>query len=63
MIDWSDPLAGASRRSARTVPFRPFRLELDRPIVSFSFDDFPLSAAHNAAPLLEANGARHLLFC
>lgn len=58
MIDWSDPLAGASRRLARSVPFRPFRLELDRPIVSFSFDDFPLSAADNAAPLLEANGAR-----
>ena len=52
------PLAGASRRLARAVPFRPFRLALERPVVSFSFDDFPLSAADNAAPLLEAHNAR-----
>ncbi|KFC64903.1 polysaccharide deacetylase family sporulation protein PdaB [Devosia sp. LC5] len=58
MIDWTDPLAGASRRLARAVPFRPFRLVLEQPVISFSFDDFPLSAASNAAPLLEANDAR-----
>lgn len=58
MIDWSDPVAGLSRRLARAVPFRPFWLALERPVVSFTFDDFPLSAAEHAAPLLEAHGAR-----
>lgn len=53
-----ETLAGASRRLARALPFRPFRLELPQPVVSFSFDDFPLSAADHAAPLLEAYGAR-----
>jgi peptidoglycan/xylan/chitin deacetylase (PgdA/CDA1 family) len=52
------PIAGLSRRLARAVPFRPFRLALPQPVVSFSFDDFPLSAAENAAPVLEAYGAR-----
>ncbi|HTM76826.1 MAG TPA: xylanase, partial [Devosia sp.] len=58
MMTPANALLGASRRLARTVPFRPFRLQLDRPVVSFSFDDFPLSAAEHAAPLLEAAGAR-----
>ena len=58
MIDWSHPLAGASRRLARALPFRPFWLALERPVVSFTFDDFPLSAAEHAAPLLEAQDAR-----
>ena len=49
---------GISRRAARTVPFRPFRLKLDAPLVSFSFDDFPLSAAENGARILEDIGAR-----
>ncbi len=57
-MDWTHPLAGASRRLARAVPFRPFRLQLDRPVVSFTFDDFPVSAARHAAPQLEAMGAR-----
>ncbi|MEM7567532.1 MAG: polysaccharide deacetylase family protein [Pseudomonadota bacterium] len=50
--------AGVSRKLAKAIPFRPHRLALDAPIVSFSFDDFPLSAAENAAPLLEAAGMR-----
>lgn len=58
MLALPEPMAGMSRRLARAVPFRPFRLELPRPVVSFSFDDFPLSAADHAAPLLEAYGAR-----
>lgn len=49
---------GASRVAARRIPFRPHRIALDAPLVSFSFDDFPLSAARNAAPILEAAGAR-----
>ncbi|HTN63762.1 MAG TPA: polysaccharide deacetylase family protein [Devosia sp.] len=58
MMSPANALLGASRRLARATPFRPFRLQLDQPVVSFSFDDFPLSAAENAAPLLEAAGAR-----
>src|SRR5690554_3397168 len=55
-MDWTHPIAGASRRLARTVPFRPFPLLLARPVVSFTFDDFPVSAARHAVPQLEALG-------
>lgn len=55
---FSDLVLGISRRSARSLPFRPTFLRLERPIVSFSFDDFPLSAKQNAAPILEAAGMR-----
>lgn len=51
-------VGGASRVAARRIPFRPHRVSLDAPLVSFSFDDFPLSAAQNAAPILEEHGAR-----
>ena len=51
-------LAGASRRLAKTLPYRPHHLRLDAPVVSFSFDDFPASAAENAAPRLEDAGMR-----
>ncbi|MEO6013979.1 MAG: polysaccharide deacetylase family protein [Devosia sp.] len=51
-------IGGASRVAARRIPFRPHFINLDAPLVSFSFDDFPLSAAENAAPILEAAGAR-----
>ena len=49
---------GGSRVAARRIPFRPLRLNLAAPLVSFTFDDFPLSAAENAAPALEAAGMR-----
>ena len=45
---------GGSRVAARRIPFRPHLLRLEAPVISFSFDDFPLSAAENAAPVLEA---------
>ncbi len=51
-------VGGASRVAARRIPFRPHRVNLSAPLVSFSFDDFPLSAAKNAAPILEQAGAR-----
>jgi len=51
-------LPGLSRRLARTVPFRPHRWTQAQPVVSFSFDDFPASAAAHGASLLEAQGAR-----
>lgn len=58
MIDLARPLAGLSRRLARAVPLRPHWLALPEPVVSFTFDDFPQSAADNAAPLLEKASAR-----
>lgn len=51
-------MQGASRVAARRIPFRPHLINLNAPLVSFSFDDFPLSAAENAAPILEAAGTR-----
>ena len=44
------------RRWARLVHRRPVRMRLDRPMVSFSFDDAPASAAEAGAALLEARG-------
>lgn len=58
MMDLRHPLRGASRRLARSIPFRPHRLDLDQPTVAFTFDDFPLSAAEHAAPVLEVHEAR-----
>lgn len=46
------------RRWARLRHRRPARLDLDRPVVSFTFDDVPASAVHLGAPVLEAHQAR-----
>lgn len=46
------------RRYARLTHRRPARLALDRPVVSFTFDDVPESAVHEGAPVLEAEGVR-----
>jgi peptidoglycan/xylan/chitin deacetylase (PgdA/CDA1 family) len=43
---------------ARRVPFRTADLRLERPIVSFSFDDFPVSAHETGARILEDHDAR-----
>lgn len=43
---------------ARRLCFRAALVALDRPIVSFTFDDFPASAHELGAPLLEARGCR-----
>lgn len=43
----------------RLVPFqerRDIRFKLDRPVVSFTFDDFPRSAIENGADVLEREG-------
>jgi len=45
----------------RLVPLRhrrPHRMTNRRPIVSFTFDDFPPSALHEGAPILERHGGR-----
>lgn len=46
------------RRYARLTHRRPARLTLERPVVSFTFDDVPESAVHEGAPVLEAEGVR-----
>jgi peptidoglycan/xylan/chitin deacetylase (PgdA/CDA1 family) len=43
---------------ARRLPFRTAQVKLDRPVVSFSFDDFPASAHEVGAKILEDHGAR-----
>lgn len=43
----------------RLVPFqerRELRFKLDRPVVSFTFDDFPRSAVENGSDILEREG-------
>ena len=51
-------LAGKLRRRfTRLTHKRPARLDLARPIVSFTFDDIPASAAHAGAEALEQHGA------
>lgn len=42
----------------RRWPFRSTRVALERPVVSISFDDFPLSAYSHGAPILEERGVR-----
>ena len=52
-------LAGKLRRRfARLIHRRPARLDLARPVVSFTFDDIPATAAHAGATALESHGAR-----
>jgi peptidoglycan/xylan/chitin deacetylase (PgdA/CDA1 family) len=50
------------RRWARLVERRPAGARLDRPMISFSFDDAPESAARTGAALLEAHGLRGTYF-
>lgn len=47
-----------SNRLVRAFPGPRTRIEPTRPIVSFSFDDAPLSAWHAGAPMLEDAGWR-----
>lgn len=49
-------LHGVSRKIGRYMPFRPHWLNLPEAVVAFTFDDFPVSAYENAAPLLEEAG-------
>ncbi|KAF0127887.1 MAG: hypothetical protein FD152_2467 [Xanthobacteraceae bacterium] len=42
----------------RRWPFRSARIALDKPVVSVSFDDFPLSAYVHGARILEDRGVR-----
>ena len=52
-------ITGKLRRiAARTLAVHPLRFELNRTIVSFTFDDFPNSAAGAGAQALERRGWR-----
>lgn len=50
------------RRVVRFVERRPARLRLDRPMVTFSFDDVPASAASTGAAMLEQRSVRGAFF-
>jgi peptidoglycan/xylan/chitin deacetylase (PgdA/CDA1 family) len=55
---WSALRARISNRLARHFHAAPFRLPGTSPMVSFTFDDIPKSAAVVGAPMLEEYGAR-----
>ena len=50
------------RQAARRLAKHALPIELDRPLVSFSFDDFPKSAAEAGADILESHGWRGTYF-
>lgn len=50
------------RRLARALVRRPAHVALERPMVSFSFDDAPVSAATTGARILEDRGWRGTYF-
>jgi peptidoglycan/xylan/chitin deacetylase (PgdA/CDA1 family) len=50
------------RRLVRLAHRRRARVDLARPIVTFSFDDAPLSAAETGAAILESRGLRGTFF-
>ncbi len=50
------------RRVVRLQERRPAHVALERPMVSFSFDDVPISGLETGGALLEARGARGTYF-
>ncbi|MEA2839208.1 MAG: hypothetical protein QOF41_538 [Methylobacteriaceae bacterium] len=48
----------ASHRLARHLPLAPASMRNDEPLVSFTFDDVPVSAHATGASMIEAHGAR-----
>jgi peptidoglycan/xylan/chitin deacetylase (PgdA/CDA1 family) len=56
--DWRELKARVSNRLSRYFCTTPFKLRNTHPIVSFSFDDFPESAASVGAPILDQYGAK-----
>ena len=55
---WQDFKARIDNRLSRYFCATPFKLNNKRPIVSFTFDDFPESAASAGVPVLDQYGAR-----
>ena len=58
MASWSNLRARIANRLARHLYAVPMRLESGQPMVSFTFDDIPMSAATVGAPMLEEVGGR-----
>lgn len=56
MPSWSNVRARVSNRLARHLFAAPLRLKSTSPMVSFTFDDIPMSAATVGAPMLEDHG-------
>lgn len=56
--DWPELKARVSNRLSRYFCTAPLRLRNTHPIISFTFDDFPDSAAAAGAPILEEHDAR-----
>lgn len=50
------------RRVARLVTTKPAQLTLERPMLTFSFDDAPASAVRDGARMLEKHGVRGTYF-
>lgn len=56
-------LAGKVKRlAARRLARQPLNIRLDRALISFTFDDFPASAATTGADILERHGWRGTYF-
>lgn len=53
---------GASERVANALSLARWPSRLAAPVVSFSFDDFPMSAWRTAGPMIEAAGGRATYF-
>lgn len=53
-----DPASKLRRRLTQWRAARPVDLRFDAPMLSITFDDFPVSAATAGAAVLEAHGAR-----
>jgi peptidoglycan/xylan/chitin deacetylase (PgdA/CDA1 family) len=58
MASLSNFRARLSNRLARHLFAAPLQLKSSQPMVSFTFDDIPLSAATVGAPMLEGYGGR-----
>ncbi|MEM1370792.1 MAG: polysaccharide deacetylase family protein [Pseudomonadota bacterium] len=52
------PRAKLARATSTWLLRRPIRVALTKPVVSFTFDDVPVSAAETGAAILEAHNAR-----
>jgi len=57
-IDWPELKARVSNRLSRYFCMAPFKLRNKHPIVSFTFDDFPESAASAGVPILDQYDAK-----
>lgn len=53
-----DPMSKVRRRLTQWRAAKPARLTFAEPLLSISFDDFPATAAHEGARILESHGAR-----